>query len=72
MNHRAQELFDFIVQHPGLTERQIADGVGLKKTPYTRQILLSLIAEGSVVRTPDPNSDRLTYVYHLQQTEQLL
>lgn len=72
MNHTTQRIFDVIAQTPGLTEREIAKRVGLKKTPYTRAILLGLIAEGSVVRTLDPSRERMTYTYALQQTEQML
>jgi hypothetical protein len=71
MNTRIQEIFDYIVLHPNQTERQICDGVGLKKTPYSRQILMKLIEEGSIARVQDDTADRVTYVYFVQQTEPL-
>jgi len=72
MQPKMQEIFNVIASEPNLTEREIAERVGLKKTPYTRGILMTLIAEGSVARAVDPTRERLTYVYFLQQTEQLL
>lgn len=71
MNSRMQEFFDVIVGNPNLTEREIADRVGLKKTPYSRRILLDLIAEGAIVRTQDPTKERFTYVYAVQETDAL-
>lgn len=72
MQPKMQEIFNVIASEPNLTEREIAERVGLKKTPYTRGILMALIAEGSVARAQDPTRDRMTYVYFIQQTEQLL
>ena len=71
MNTQIQRMFDVIVNHPNLTEREIAERVGLKKTPYTRQILMGLIAEGSIARAIDPTRERVTYMYFVQQTEPL-
>lgn len=71
MYTKAQEIFNVIVSEPNLTEREIAERVGLKKTPYTRNILMALIAEGSVARALDPTRVRMTYVYFIQQTEPL-
>lgn len=71
MNTRMQEIFDLIARNPGLKEREIADRVGLKKSPYTRKILMDLIAEGSVARAQAPDVERLTYVYFIQQTNPL-
>jgi len=68
---KTQEIFAVIVANPNLTEREIAERVGLKKTPYTRGILMSLIAEGSIARAVDTTRERMTYVYFLQQTEAL-
>jgi len=66
-----QDFFNVIVAYPNLTERQIAERVGLRKTPYSRKILLDLIAEGAIVRTVDPTNERLTYVYAVQETDAL-
>jgi predicted transcriptional regulator len=71
MYGKANEMFQVIVENPNLTEREIAERVGLKKTPYTRNILLALIAEGSIARAQDPTRERFTYVYFVQQTEPL-
>jgi len=71
MNHTAQRIFDYVAAHPNESELEIARGVGLKKTPYTRQILLGLIAEGSLVRWWDDSRKKAAFVYCLQQTEEL-
>lgn len=71
METKANQIFNAIVAEPNLTEREIAERVGLKKTPYTRKILMSLIDEGSVARALDPTRVRMTYVYFIQQTEPL-
>lgn len=47
------------------TERQIADGVGLKKSPYTKRLLATLIADGHVIRIPGIHANRACYLYTL-------
>lgn len=69
MYTRKEQFFDFILLNPNHTEREIAKGVGLAKTPYSRQILLTLVAEGRVARVQDNTRERFTYVYFVQQTE---
>jgi hypothetical protein len=69
MYPRAREFFDIIAAEPGLTERQIAERAGLKKTPYSRRILLDLISGGHVGRCENSYADRTTYIYFVQGTE---
>lgn len=72
MYHRARQFYEIIEQTPNLTEREICERAGLKKTPYSRRILLDLISAGYVARLQDPTADKLTYQYFVQQTEQAL
>lgn len=72
MYERARQFYEIIEQTPNLTEREICERAGLKKTPYSRRILLDLIDAGYVARTQDANADKLTYLYFLQQTERAL
>lgn len=69
---RAVDFYNVIKAEPNLTELEIARRVGLKKTPYSHRILMDLIAEKYIARTQDPNADKLTYLYFVQETEQLL
>lgn len=70
MEQRALMLYDWIVVHPNCTELEIARGVGLKKTPYTRAILLNLWKEGYIVRWyDDQHQPRPAYKYFVQLTE---
>jgi len=79
MNERMQDFYQWILANPGHSEREIARGVGLaspagrplKKTPYTRQILFALIAEGNIVRLWDDSRHPGAYVYSIQQTDEL-
>ncbi len=72
MYRKADQILECIRVNPNLTERQIADRVGVKKTPYTHNILLALIAGGLVARYQDPEAHQLTYRYYIQQTEAAL
>lgn len=69
MYTRKEQFYETILLNPNLTEREIAARAGLEKTPYTRQILLTLIAEGRIARVKDDTRDRFTYVYFVQQTQ---
>jgi len=71
MLRRWQDLLAFVEQHPNSTELEIARGVGLKKTPYTRQILLALVADGRLVRWWDDSRLPAAYVYYVQETAPL-
>jgi len=68
MHKTAHNIYQFIASHPNSSEREIADGVGLKKTPYTRWILFSLVAEGYIVRVWDDQRLPHAYVYYCQDT----
>lgn len=72
MDITVQRIYDFICQYPNCTEREIAEGVGLKKTPYSRWILLSLISSSHIARFWDEGRPRKAYVYYCQQTEKLM
>lgn len=72
MQKKAQEIYDYIRSNPNQTEREIADGVGLKKTPYTWTILKNLVAGGYLARYAEDGNPRLTYHYYVQETEQIL
>lgn len=68
MDKRANEIYIFICNNPNKSEREIADGVGLKKTPYSRQILLWLLANNYVARMWDEDRKPHAYVYYCQNT----
>ncbi len=71
VNTRQNEIFVFIMDHPNCSEGEIARGVGLKRTPYTRRLLLELVAEGNVARAWDDSRQPGAFVYYIQQTEEL-
>lgn len=71
MTRRWMDLLAFVEAHPNSTELEIARGVGLKKTPYTRQILLALVADGRLVRWWDDGRLPAAYCYYAQQTAPL-
>lgn len=71
MNQRMNQIFIYIRENPMSTEGQIASGVGLKRTPYTRKILLALVEEGIVRRYWADFEGRGRYVYHIQETDQM-
>lgn len=69
MYQRMRDFYNIILSNPNLTELQIASRVGLKKTPYTHKILMDLIASNDIARVSDPNADKLTYLYFVQETQ---
>jgi len=71
VNTRQNELFVFIMDNPNCSEGEIARGVGLKRTPYTRKLLLELVAEGNVGRAWDDSRQPGAFVYYIQQTDEL-
>lgn len=68
---RKHEMFVYIMANPNCSEGEIARGVGLERTPYSRSIMLELVAEGSVVRAWDDSRHPGAFVYYIQQTEEL-
>lgn len=77
MNQNSRSTIDqmlkYIDEHPNKSELEIARGVGLKKTPYTRNILLWLTNGGEVIRwLDDAHLPRPAFVYYRNETEQLL
>lgn len=68
---RRNAMFIQIMAHPNQTEGEIARGVGLERTPYSRKLLLELVAEGSVCRTWDADRFQPAFVYYIQQTDEL-
>lgn len=70
-NQRQNELFITIMAYPNLSEGELADRVGLKRTPYTRKLLFALVEEGSVLRLWNENREPAAWVYCVQQTEEL-
>ncbi len=68
---RKNELFIEIMNHPNSTEGEIARGVGLERTPYSRKLLLELVGDGSVVRHWDKDRFQPAYVYYVQQTDEM-
>lgn len=71
MDKAALNIYNAILETPGMNEREIAERVGLKKTPYTRWILLSLISSGHIARFWDETRSRKSYVYVVQETQPL-
>lgn len=68
---KRNEMFVSIMENPNQSEGEIAGRVGLRRTPYTRKLLLELVAEGSVLRWWDESRDPAAYVYCIQQTEEM-
>lgn len=71
INTRQNELFVYIMDHPNQSEGEIARGVGLKRTPYTRKLLFGLVEEGNVARAWDDSRQPGAFVYYIQQTDEL-
>lgn len=71
MNARMEQIYTWICENGAHTEREIADGVGLRKTPYTRAILFWLIAEGYIARTWDELRVPKGYVYFKNDVQKL-
>lgn len=68
---KRNEMFVSIMAHPNESEGEIASRVGLRRTPYTRKLLLELVGEGSILRVWDANREPGAYVYCVQQTDEL-
>ncbi len=68
---KRNEMFVSIMEHPNESEGEIAARVGLRRTPYTRKLLLELVAEGNVLRWWDDSREPAAFVYQVQQTEEL-
>lgn len=69
MDKTVKLMFDYIVANPNKNELEIARGVGLKKTPYTRKILLSMWNQGYVIRWWDDQTRPASYRYFVQLTQ---
>jgi len=69
MEKTALTIYRWIEQNPNHTELEIARGVGLKKTPYTRAILMNLIEHAYIARAWDEQRQPHAYVYFLQETQ---
>jgi len=69
MDKRFEQFYNLIAANPLLTEREIADRAGLKKTPYSRWILLSLVSSGYIIRQWEADRQpRPAYVYYCNDT----
>jgi len=69
VDKRFEQFYNFIAAHPLSTEREIAEGVGLKKTPYSRWILHSLMASNYIARHwQEDRVPRPAYVFYCQDT----
>jgi len=68
---RRNELFVWIMENPNHSEGEIARGVGLERTPYSRSLLLELCAEGNIARAWDDSRQPGAFVYYIQQTDEL-
>lgn len=68
MEVRAREIYDFIGNNPNSTEGEIARGCGLKRTPYTRMILFSLMEHHHISRFWDESRPKKAYVYYQEFT----
>jgi predicted transcriptional regulator len=71
METKADQIYQWIIKNGAHTELEIARGVGLKKTPYTRWILFSLMEHGYIARTWDESRQPKAYVYYAQLTQEL-
>ncbi len=69
MEQKMLQIYEYIIAHPNQNELEIATGVGLKKTPYTRSILLGLWNQGFVVRYWDDQVRPNSYRYFVQDTQ---
>lgn len=68
---KRHEMFVSIMQYPNESEGEIASRVGLRRTPYTRKLLLELVAEGCVLRLWDDTREPPAYVFCIQQTDEM-
>lgn len=68
---KRNEMFVVIMETPNLSEGEIASRVGLRRTPYTRKLLLELVAEGNILRWWDESREPCAYVYQVQQTDEM-
>jgi len=69
MEVRAHEIYTFIANNPNCTEGEIARGVGLKRTPYTRMILQSLMYHGHITRHwQEDRKPKPGFIYYCQAT----
>lgn len=65
-------IYQCVRDNPCLSEGEIAERVGLRKTPYTRRILLELVTGGYLVRYFDlERKPRAAFVYYAQETARL-
>lgn len=63
MFRRLEEMYRWISAHPDSTERQIAEGVGLRKTPYSHQCLIRMMNDGWLICRVDETAPRPTNRY---------
>jgi len=68
MERKTNEIYMWIAANPSHTHAEIADGVGLKKTPYTHNMLTWLLREGYIAREWDQERYPQAYIYYCQAT----
>lgn len=68
---RKNEMFVWVMENPNKTEGEIASGVGLRRTPYSRKLLLELVSDGSLARCWDADRTPAGYVFYVQQTDEM-
>jgi len=64
MNGTLNKIYEYLAAtNQALTELQIAGGVGLKKSPYTKKLLSILIEDGHVTRYQGVHGNRPCWLY---------
>jgi hypothetical protein len=71
LESRKHEFFVQVMENPMSTEGEIARGVGLVRSPYSRKILFALVEEGTLRRAWDDHSSPGRFVYYVQLTDEM-
>lgn len=66
---RAEEFYGLIAQFEPISERQLADRAGLKKSPYTRSLLAALAGAGTIRRVDGMCGNRACHLYVIARRE---
>lgn len=67
MIDRMQQVYDIIAEHEPITEREIARRAGLKKSPYVRAMIITLMQQGHVTRYEGVTGNRACYLYAINR-----
>ena len=71
MTNRLKQIEQYISENAGCTQREIADGIGLRKTPYLAAMLRKLVRRKKIMYWVDSEVFPPRFRYAPQDTQEM-